>query len=312
VAVGHIVNDTEPHNHLGGGVAYSAMVAHNLGYDAHIVTKCPNDHEYITDLRKYGITVHVLPSTRSVITTFRNIYDEHGNRRQQCIEQQEMITVRDFDAFPQHILHNAIILVAPVIGEVETSLFPVLARYGAVAIAPQGYFRRIEQGGTVVHQEWIGYEDDIQAADVIVLSDEDAKIINTQDAGLIGKLCGFVDVVALTQGRRGSTIFFGGVELHTTAFMLQHDEINDLTGAGDTYAASFVARYIASNNIHQASLFASFYAALKVIGHNGVGIHSIPTKQQVNLYISEHRQRVDEFLEANHANHGTRFDLTNM
>src|SRR5579871_4112428 len=142
VTIGHIVNDTEPTDHLGGGVSYSAIAAARLGYEAHIITKCPANHPYIKQLESMGVRVHVLPSSLQNITTFQNVYDAKGRRTQRLLAQQETIGISDFASFPKGILHDATILVAVVVSEVETALYPLLAAEGILSIAPQGYFRK--------------------------------------------------------------------------------------------------------------------------------------------------------------------------
>jgi sugar/nucleoside kinase (ribokinase family) len=82
VAVGHIVNDSDPRDHLGGGVSYSAIAAQRLGHEAHIITKCPPDHPYIAGLEHMGVRVHLLPTKLDTITSFKNIYDQGGQRTQ--------------------------------------------------------------------------------------------------------------------------------------------------------------------------------------------------------------------------------------
>jgi sugar/nucleoside kinase (ribokinase family) len=72
VAIGHVVNDSAPEDHLGGGVAYSAVAARRLGYEAHVITKCPPDHRYVADLKQMGVDVHPLPTRRDTITSFDN------------------------------------------------------------------------------------------------------------------------------------------------------------------------------------------------------------------------------------------------
>src|SRR5664280_1054589 len=110
VTIGHMVNDTEPVDHLGGGVSYTAITAHNLGYEAHIITKCAADSAFIKDLQKLGIYVHLLPTQQKTITTFRNVYDDHGRRKQQVLAVQEKIVLDDFSAFSKEILKDAIIM----------------------------------------------------------------------------------------------------------------------------------------------------------------------------------------------------------
>src|SRR5215210_771280 len=80
ITIGHIVNDTEPSDHMGGPVSYMSVSAAKLGYEAHIITKCPTNHPYISELKKYGVTVHVLPTQLETIETNVNFYDKDGHK----------------------------------------------------------------------------------------------------------------------------------------------------------------------------------------------------------------------------------------
>src|SRR5262249_2329259 len=122
VAIGHVVNDTVPKDHLGGAVAYSAVAARRLGYETHIITKCSPDHPYVTDLKEMGVQVHPLPTRLDRITSFHNVYDQNDRRKQRVTDVQEPISLADFPSFPHTILNDATVLVAAVIGEVDLDL----------------------------------------------------------------------------------------------------------------------------------------------------------------------------------------------
>lgn len=297
IAVGHIVNDEEPYDHLGGGVSYSAIAASRLGYPAHIITKCPKDHPYIADLKRMGVTVHVLPSSLSTITSFRNTYDKRGRRKQQVTQVQEHITAKDFPAFPKEILSQATILIAPVVGEVSMDLYPLLAQYGTVAVTPQGYFRHIDARGTVTQKKWSGFSEGLQYAKITVLSDEDMTLGGEIDIETLNAITSVCQIVVLTKGSLGADLYEDGkITLHAGSYKLEDNEIVDFTGAGDTYATAFIMEISKGLSIHQATTSAAFFAALKIQGITGIGIDSIPTQNLIRKYISEHKDRTQEFV----------------
>lgn len=295
VAIGHITDDTEPYHHIGGGVTYSALCAARLGYDAHIVTKCQPDHPYLRELQLLGIHVHLLHSSSQTVTTFSNFYDSRGRRKQLLIEKGEMITTADFNDFPKDILTDAIILVASVIGEVDIQLIPILARYGKVAVTPQGYFRGIKKDGTVYQRSWSGFEEYIKHSNVTILSTEDLPADN---ASLVKRLITSAPVTVITDGERGSKTYHNGKKIRTNAFLLQQAQINSLTGAGDTFAAMFIIDYLAHNDVKRAGVIASLYTAIKIIGMDGVGIYSVPTLKRVRAFIKGNVRRVENYFKA--------------
>ena len=299
VSLGHIVNDIQPANHLGGSVSYTAVAAVRLGYEAHIITKCPKNHPYITLLENLGVQMHVLPSLNSTITTFNNIYDKQGERKQQSLQQQETITIEDFPLFPKKLLASAIIVVAPVIGEVDMALLPFLSKYGSIVVLPQGYFRTIQKDGTITPQEWNFDHKTVAKAEFVILSDKDIPEDETLNTSFLERLKSLVNICVLTHGEKGSTIYTNTGETNVTAFPLKENEIQDFTGAGDTYAATFITRYKQTKNIKEAALVASFYASLKIIGFRGIGIDSIPTKTEIQQFISQNANRIRTYLKEN-------------
>ena len=299
VCIGHITDDTKPISRLGGSVSYSAIAAKRLGCDTFIITKCPKNHKYIDQLTKLGITVHVLPSNLSTITTFKNVYSEQGKRTQECPQQQEEINICDFEKFPKDILQDATILAAPVIGEIDTRLFPLLSRYGRVVVTPQGYFRNITATSEVKQKRWNCNPKDISTTHTIILSDEDITRNGKLDKDFLNELRKNSNILILTIGAKGSIVYTKKNTIRTTAFPLEKNEIKDFTGAGDTYAVAFVTQFALTHNTQEASVNANFYAALKIIGFGGIGINSIPTKKQIQKFLSNHPSRISNYLKSN-------------
>jgi sugar/nucleoside kinase (ribokinase family) len=300
VVIGHIVNDTEPLDHPGGVVAYAGIAASYLGAKTHIITKCPNKHPYIEFLESNGLHVHRLPSQTNNITTFKNFYNEKGERNQVVLSKQEAIQESDLDHIQTDLLRDAIILVGTVIGEVDVKLFPKLSSFGKLAVAPQGYFRKIGEKGKVSYQEWIGFEKYLSSAQVVVLSVEDLTIGGVFQEKLLRKLRECSQIVALTRGHGGATIYEQGKEpISNYAFALLDTEIKDFTGAGDTYTSAFLLFYQQTNDAKLASVIASLYAAVKITGMHGIGMESIPGKLEIALFLESRKERLRKFLKAN-------------
>lgn len=296
-AVGHITDDLEPFPHVGGGVTYSSVVAVRLGFKAHIITKCAVDSPYIKELESMGITMHVLPvrdlTKINVTSSFKNVYDTKGNRTQYSPEQQEGITMEDLTHFPE-IPTGATILIAPVIGKVSFGLFENLSHKGHLAVTPQGYFRHFDKDGKV-SQKPLEDTSFLKYAEDVILSEEDLGFDGEDFFPKLQKAC---PLLIQTHGEKGSTIYETGNELyHIPAFPLTPSEIVDFTGAGDCYAASFLLKRAEGWSIEEAGYFASFYAALKIagLGGKGQGLVTIPTKDQLEDFVSTHSERVNAF-----------------
>lgn len=319
-AIGHITNDTEPIAHLGGGVSYSALVwrrlglkgtilnaqaANNLGLETHIITKCPENHPSIKELGKYGIIVHNLPKRDSKyedkITTFRNIYDELGNRRQFVTEKQEDITYSDLDEFPS-IPEGSTVLIAPVIHEVDPDIFSALSKHANLAVTPQGYFRTLDLDGEVKRRPWREI-DSLRFAKITILSDEDLTFDSQMDENLLNQIRRSCPITVLTEGAKGLTVFdrTQDLEFHVKPFPLFENEIKDFTGAGDSTASAFIKSCMEYGDPKEAGVFAAFYAALKIkgLGGEGTGLATIPTFEQIKYFIFQNYERYRRFLNEN-------------
>jgi sugar/nucleoside kinase (ribokinase family) len=311
VAIGHIVNDTAPPNHLGGGVSYSAIAARRLGHEAHIITKCPQDHPYIADLEHMGVRVHLLPTKLDTITSFENIYDQNGKRTQHVPEVQEPITCADLRFFPQDLLKDATVLVAPVIHEVDMNLYPALAESKMFAVAPQGYFRARNPDGKVTQERWAGFEGFLRHAHATIFSDKDIAIgSDTVDEELLKAIVDECSLVAVTCGAKGASIYREGTTFEFGALSLQRDETNALTGAGDTFAAALVTELARGTELRAAAVSAAFFAALKIRGADRRnGVDAIPTLEELTQFAEANPQRVQCFLEQERAPRISLFDL---
>lgn len=302
--IGHLTNDLEPSPHLGGGVSYSAIVAARLGFDAHIITKCPTDSPYITQLQQWGVTVHQLPNRDpryfDKITSFSNIYDRQGDRHQIVTDQQEPITPDDLVNFPS-IPNNSVILIAPVIGEISSNLFQILANNRLLAVTPQGYFRKIRGDQSVIQVPWINVAA-LSNAEITVLSEEDLKFDKEYYANQ-STLDGIIHsstVTVLTQGEGGATIFTQGGQrvIHTQTLQLRGEELRNFTGAGDSFAAVFIITYAETGNLKEAAIKANYYAAIKIATPE-LGVAHLPTLKDLEEFEHYNPDRVKQFLELN-------------
>ena len=306
MAIGHITEDTaDPENVIGGGVTYSGLAAKKLGLAVTIITKLPPRHRFIDTLKKRGISVLTLHTSSKKITTFTNKYDSLGNRQQILLDKQESITINDLVGVSDN-LENAFFIVAPVIGEIDTKIIPYLARYGPVAITPQGYFRQIEQDGTITQKGWVDFEENLSFATITILSEEDIAPNGVTNKDLLDRIKASSPITIITQGEKGATVYKGEkVETQISAFPLKDGEIKDFTGAGDVFTASYITKFMNSGIHHEAAVFAAFFAAVKITRIGGTGVESIPDKKQLRGFINTHPSELKMFLKSNDAKEET-------
>lgn len=303
-AIGHVANDLEPFPHLGGGVSYSGVAAKKLGFNVDVVTKYSVDFTGINELKQRDISVYRLPNRDpnldKVTTEFQNY--EQGDRRWQIVsKRQEDITLADVPNFPA-FTKDAIILVAPIVGEVSPDLFPLFTKIGRLVVTPQGYFRHIESDGKVTRSPW----KDIQAfshAEMIILSDEDITFDDTFSNKTLDDLVKACPIVVLTRGSKGLSIYEGARETRIKALVLEEKEIVDRIGTGDSCASAIVWHYANWSDIKEAGAFGVLYAGLKIMGIGGKerGMRSLPSYETVHSYVLSHKNetRMQDFFREN-------------
>lgn len=303
-AIGHLVEDLQPRPHIAGAVSYSAMVAKRLGYSAHIVTKCSPNHLYINKLSNTGLHIHLLPirsaKSNEEIISFKNDFDESGRRKQVVAGQQEPISLEDLKNFPK-IPRDAIVLVAPVINEVEASLLPMFSNNFNLAVTPQGYFRKVLPNGAVKQTPW-KYLDVLKHSEAVILSDEDIDF--DQKGGInkyyLKKLTNKSKSLILTRGSLGSIVYEnrGKGTYNIKPFQLESREEINLSGSGDVYAASYLICVQQGASMKDAAVFASFYTALKIadIEQGQYGLATVPTIDKINGFVRENKERVESFF----------------
>ncbi len=312
VLVGHITNDISPVPHVGGGVSWSGIAFARLGFSVVLVTKAPRQHPYLQELKNLGIRdIYTLPvrdeKYAKTLTSFDNQYDAQFHRQQISPSQQEPITLEDWKAFRgtdafRNLPQNAGVLIAPVIGEVDPRIFPLVKNdFPFLAVTPQGYFRYIEkESGRVLQVPW-KEKDALQFSDATILSEEDLRF--DQDGGYFRALRAVAPLVVLTRGEKGLTIFQKRKEkeLEVKAYALLPGEVRDPTGAGDVCAAAFTSYYLQTTDMHQAGVFAALFAALKIRGNETreLGMATIPGQDAIPTFMKREKKRYETFLAEN-------------
>lgn len=303
-AIGQITEDLQPVPHMGGAVAYAGVAALRLGMDVHVITKAPPEHPYLKELSTYGVGVEQLPGVAgqpAAIPSFENYYDKSGRRRQIAHNTQGGIGMEDLPDFPA-IPDGSIVLVAPVLDEVNPALFPALARDRQLTVLPQGYFRQAGEDGQVRQHPWQAV-DSLRHAGLAILSDEDLTFDDDHmDEALSEHIRELCPLVVLTRGKAGLTIYqHDKTPIDVKAFAMEPGEQLSSTGAGDSCAAAFVWQYARTQNTREAGTFGVLYAALKLMGIGGSarGVAALPSLAQIRQFIDANPKRMTTFMQSN-------------
>ena len=257
LTIGHIAQDVTPDGiRLGGTVAYASLTAHALGLAAGIVTAAA-PAAVIDGLDR--IALHRLPSPNS--TTFENKYGPDG-RTQILHTRAGQLTL---ESVPADWRQAAIVHLAPIAHEVDPELvtgFPS----SLVCLTPQGWMRHWDGAGRVSRSEWEAAEPMLNAAAATVISLEDVS----GDWSVIDEWATITNVLVVTQGKDGATVFWKGDRRHFPAPAVV--EV-DSTGAGDIFAASFFVFLQQSGDAWNAARFAVALASDSV---TRAGIDGVP------------------------------------
>ena len=272
LVVGHAVQDLigegEPSKawRLGGAATYASLLARNLGLRTAVLTAVGPE----IDLRAAlpGIETVSVPSEHS--TQFRNVYG--GERRRQFIPQRAArITAKDV---PEEWRHAPIVLLGPVVGEVEPGLGSCF-RGSLVGAGAQGWLREVAADTSVrpvAPEDWDAAAV-LRHAHALFLSDEDVPPHAAPAA--LQHWSGMVETLAFTRGYNGADVFHRGEWRHIDAFPAR---AVDPTGAGDVFAAAFLVRYRETGDPWGATRFASCAASFVV---EGEGAKAMPDREQI-------------------------------
>ena len=249
LVIGHVTRDVTPVGVMAGGtVAYAGSTAHVLGSRTAAITSAGPDFNVQGALP--DIRVHCVPSNQT--TTFENRYDD-GHRNQHLYQRAAPLKARHV---PTGWQRTPIVHLGPVVGEIDEEIIHHFSN-SLVGLTPQGWLRGWDEEGAVFARRWQEAREVLPLAAAVVVSDEDFP-----DDAVLEDFRRWARLLALTHGAGGCTIYFGDESRHFPAPSVPEQ---DLTGAGDVFAAAFFIRlYQTKGNPWEAAVFANEIAAQSV------------------------------------------------
>ncbi len=249
---------------LGGTVTYAGITARNLGYRTGILTRAA-DNLPTPDLLNQ-IKVVRLPASET--TTFRNIYVQ-GKRQQFVLSTAGAISVDDV---PSDWRDAKIVLLGPLVAEVESEMARAFSPQTLIGVVPQGWMRQWDETGRVRPRAWSEAEEILPYVRVLVLSEEDLGEFTERLHGYIA----LAPIVVLTRGSQGCTVYERGKKLFDSPAFAANEF--DPTGAGDVFTAAFLIRLYETEDVKEAARFANCTASFAV---EAEGTAAIPTRAMV-------------------------------
>lgn len=268
IIIGHVAIDVNVlpwgtiENVLGGAPTYAGLMFVALKKAAGIVSKVGLDfpERFPPIYRKMGLDTEGILVTGERTTTFENVYDEAGNRKQICKHVAPSISP---DEVPRAYRDARSFYVSPIAGEVTVDLLrSVKRRTNVVMLDPQGLLRKIGEDGTVKIEPRGDLEDFLRYVDIVKIGRDEAKAFKGDATEILKDLRKMgPNIAILTRGEGASAILSDEGFYEVKSLRV---EARDLTGAGDVFGAAFLARYLDTRDVLQSARFASAAAGLKI------------------------------------------------
>ncbi|MBC7251185.1 MAG: ribokinase [Anaerolineae bacterium] len=264
LVIGHVTKDVLNGGFTVGGTAtYSALTARNFGYRVGVVTSADPDLDLEDVLQ--GVSVVRQPAVAT--TTFQNIYVD-GARQQFIRAVADDIRA---ESVPPAWRNTPIVHVGPVSQEGCTVELVSVFTDSLIGMTPQGWMRQWDDQGRVFPRLLTDPESILPLARAVILSEEDVG----GDLALVESYARLVDILVLTAGWKGATVYHQGQVRHFPAREVQ--EV-DPTGAGDIFATAYLICLRETGDPWAAARFANCVASGSV---ERAGLAGIPSPQEI-------------------------------
>lgn len=252
---GHVTLDRLDGAIVPGGPAYYAGRAlAGLGAAPRVFTAAGPDFPREA-LR--GIEAEIAPAPAT--TAFVNAYGRDGARTQRVLSALPPL---DPARLPAAWRPAGVLLLAPVLGEIDVHAFAEATDAPFVGLCVQGLVREVGQDGAVLHRPLELAADALARVDAAVVGEDEVR----GDAGLVSRLAAAVPVVAFTHGAGGCEVIVRG---RTRRVGVHPAREVDPTGAGDVFAAAFFLSLASGEEALDAARLGAGAASIVVEGRGG-------------------------------------------
>lgn len=229
---------------LSGCSTNACLAVARLGEQTTLVGTVGEDfRERLADeLDERRVNYHLLPSKET--GGFSLIYyDNYGNRHLTILGTADPIPM-----FVEGAAEADIILIGPILGEVSVKLVEELKRHSQapIVVDPQGLLRGCKDG-KIYHEMTSDFEKIAAMATVVKANELETKVVTGIDPRedperAVRALHQFGCKIAVTTIAEAGSIIFDGQQIHVIPPFTTN--AIDPTGAGDTYAAGFMVKYL--------------------------------------------------------------------
>ena len=272
IAIGHVTLDRFGDEvRPGGSALYAAITADRLGLRAGILTSHADD--FPLDLVPPRIEVVSVPAPATTVFEHERVGDD---RAQRVTSVAGALSEADV---PDDWRDADLVLLAPVVNEVDPRLAGVFAD-AAVAAGAQGWLRGVGSDGVVGSVRWDAAKQTLRTLQALFLSTAD--VLGQESA--MTEWVQRVPIAVVTAGRRGALLYVNGDRYEVRP---RRAIEADPTGAGDVFAATFLARYRRNADPWEAAEAATCAASLSV---QGLGWSAIPDAAELEAALRAYRR----------------------
>ncbi|MEM2087650.1 MAG: PfkB family carbohydrate kinase [Thermoproteota archaeon] len=244
------------YRYVGGGGFYSSASLSRIGVETVLFTAYGSDMdpEWVERLRRMRVTIHREELEESIV--FENFYEDSLRLQKSYGEPARKIhhSSQQFSGFDA-------VHVTPVLNEVDYRVFEELAKAGCkVSIDAQGFVRRVGEDGYVHNVKRMLSEDALKSVNYVHMNFEEQMFFLNRDVKELFDINPSM-VVEITNSEHGSIV----MDKHRCFYIPALEaRALDPTGAGDVYAAVFLAKHAESRDLLESGLYASACASIKV------------------------------------------------
>ncbi len=256
--IGHITKDIIEINGRkeekpGGTAFYSGIALANLGVKTQVFTKLSEkDIHLLVRLRHKNIAL--FPGFCKNTTRFRNVY--RGEKREQFVDAvAEPFYISDMEKLDASIVHLGPLTKS----DAHLDLLRHLKSLGLIVSLDAQGFTRSMRNKKVIKTKWVESKKFLRYVDILKADAAEAKLI-AASAKAIASM-GTIEVL-ITNGSKGSVIYSRGRQWKIPAFVPK--QTRDVTGAGDTYVAGYLAKRLESDDLEECGRFAAICATMKI------------------------------------------------
>src|SRR2546421_93273 len=253
-----------------GGALHAGFPADRLGLSAGILTS--HAHDFPLDLIPSRIEVVSVPAPATTVFEHHVTDDE---REMRVLSAAAPLGEADV---PEDWRDAGLVLLAPVINEVDARLAAAFGE-ASVAAEAQGWLRGLGRDGAVRTVRWETATQALRSLQALFLSASDVRGQESAMTEWVQR----VPIAVVTAGRDGALLYVNGERYEVRARPAL--EV-DPTGAGDVFAATFLARYRRGADPWDAAEAATCAASLSV---EGVGWSAVPDAAGLQAALKDYR-----------------------